>query len=184
MGGGMKYNNHKRSNQPLNKVPARGRHPVVRVLDNFKGALIFGITWILVAVNCILIFSLIQHNTIRPGGVPDLRIKPILKVEILNGCGENGLANRFAGCLRQNRYQITAVGNVDGFNFSSSAIMVRGKDIDVDKQSAKEKLIRDLQELLQIPDDRVMPIRQDGNPADVTLVIGYDYTSLGCYKDN
>jgi hypothetical protein len=174
-GGGMNYNNnYKKANRPLKRTTGKRSYSygyLVYLLKN-KAELIF--IWCLVAFNVILIMSLAQRF-IRPPGRPDqILIHDAVKLEVLNGCGEQGLATVVANCLEQQRYRILNIGNAPEFNFSRTIMFNRGK--------REDKAIQNLQETLGLDEDQVLLVRQDENQADVTLIVGCDYRKLKCYR--
>lgn len=90
-------------------------------------------------------------------------------VEVLNGCGRAGIAEKVASRLRDLGFDVMYVGNADGFDY--------GETLVVDRTGDKDKA-RVVAEAL----GRAPVIRQVGRTffVDVTVVVGEDIkTSYG-----
>jgi len=148
-------------------------HSFFSFLFDIKDRFSLIVIWFLLAVNVVLILSLV-HKFLQPGDTEPLNMQNPLSVEILNGCGEPGLANVFASCLEQKRYRIASVGNAPDFDFAKTLIFDRCKK--------NQDVIRNFQESLGLDSDRIVLVRQDQGTADVTLIIGCDYASLDCFQ--
>ena len=170
----MKNNNYRRTNRPLRRTAGKRSNAYRNFLYYLKSKAELVIIWILVAFNVILIMSLAQRFIRPPGGAQEIIIREAVAVEVLNGCGERGLAGLFASCLERQKFRILSVGNAPDFDFSRTIMFDRGK--------RKEDAIRKLQEALGLDSDQVMLVRQDDNQADATLIIGCDYRNLKCYQ--
>jgi hypothetical protein len=88
-----------------------------------------------------------------------------VKVEVLNGSGIPGNAQRVADQLRDHGYTITATGNADNFEYGGSKIIVRKGGMDG---------VQKLAQLLNCTN-----IREESpantTSADVTVIVGKDY---------
>jgi len=95
-----------------------------------------------------------------------------IQAEILNGCGEAGLAGKFSTYLRDNGIDITNSENADHFNYNKTLIILRSQEM------------KSAQELAVLIGIDPAEIRVETNPdlmLDVTIVIGQNYSSLSCY---
>jgi hypothetical protein len=157
-------------------VPARTKRKSLGVLNWFKRKINLISIWILVAVNAVLISSLVQ-KLITPMGIPPvtsvLNDEP-LRVEVRNGCGRHGLANQFAEFLKRQECEIIDVGNAQDFNYDHTVLIVR--------TSPDDKKIKDLRNALGLEKDRVLPITNEEARSDLTLIIGADYDQLKAYR--
>jgi hypothetical protein len=169
----MKVNNYKRVNRPLRRTTGK-RSSSAQFVYYIKNKAELIIIWCLVAFNVILIMSLAQRLIRAPGRPDQVLIHEAVKIDILNGCGEPGLANIIATCLEQKRYRILRVDNAPDFDFSRTILFNRGK--------REDKVIQNLQETLGLDTDQVLLVRQDENQADATLIIGCDYKKLKCFQ--
>ena len=52
----------------------------------------------------------------------------IAEVEILNGCGETGIAKLYTNFLRANNYDVIDSKNADHFNYINTEILIHNKD--------------------------------------------------------
>ncbi len=53
---------------------------------------------------------------------------PDLRVEVLNGCGMEGVADRVASILRSGGYRVESVGNADHFHYRQDIVVARTVD--------------------------------------------------------
>lgn len=90
-----------------------------------------------------------------------------LRIEILNGTGQAGLASRAAEALRTQRgLDVLHVGNADSYSYRETILVARKKGVDL------EPLARALgceSTIEQLRDDSIV---------DATLIIGSDYKEL------
>ncbi len=96
-------------------------------------------------------------------------IREIYDVEILNGCGEHGLAAKMRQYLIAHHFDVVGTGNHDNFNVAETRIIDRkGNDIAAKRIASilgidPQKIVRDLN-----------PSRQ----VDVSVIIGKDYNNI------
>jgi hypothetical protein len=91
-------------------------------------------------------------------------------VEVLNGCGEAGVVDRFARLLRSEGFDVIKTGNARSFSYTESMVLDRAGKRDCADEVAGALRIRAV--IQQIKDD---PYRLE----DVTLIIGRDHRKLG-----
>lgn len=94
-----------------------------------------------------------------------LEIPGLPKVEVLNGSGTPGAAQKIADLLKQQGYVVTAIGNAKSFSNPSSQVIAHKEGLKaVDKIAATVK---------------VANVQQDNKPssskADVTVILGRDF---------
>lgn len=101
--------------------------------------------------------------------------KPYLyiEIEVLNGCGISGLAQRFTNYLRQQGFDVVNTKNADRMNYDRTLLIERGK--------ASEKTADVLRALMLEPGN-VIHKEDPSIHADFTLVIGKDYQKLPVYS--
>ncbi|MBI5216981.1 MAG: LytR C-terminal domain-containing protein [Ignavibacteriae bacterium] len=93
----------------------------------------------------------------------------VLQVDVLNGCGEKGVASRFTNFLRAKGYDV-----VEMKNYKTSSIP---RTLVIDRMG-NMKPARDIAELLGVADTNIL---QQLNPdyfVDVSVVIGEDFYEL------
>ena len=93
-----------------------------------------------------------------------------IHVEVLNGCGKNGIARQVGRHLRTLGFDVMTLDNAESFNYPESIVIDRVGKPDYVGQVADALGIRNrIQQL--IPD----PFRIE----EVTVIIGRDYRRLG-----
>jgi hypothetical protein len=97
-----------------------------------------------------------------------------IRVEILNGCGDDGIAARLATRLREQGFDVMTLGNADSYAFLETLVIDR-----VDKMHHARHVadILGTQNLIQqiTPD----PFRLE----EVTIIVGRDYAHLPILKN-
>ncbi len=103
---------------------------------------------------------------------------PILdiKVEVLNGCGEKGIASKISDFLRTEHIDVVRSENADNFDYEKTILIQRSYDFSNLKTVAKA-LDFDVNNEEQV-------ITQPSSKADVdlTLILGKDYRSVKSIK--
>ncbi len=153
----------KRRTKPKINPPADVRTNTINFSLNI---LIF----LLVTVIIYLTYSIFIKLTKDP--VVDLSVikketpSDIIQVEVLNGCGVNGVADRFTDYLRENNVDVVKIGNYVQFDIDETMVIDRiGNKANADKV-AKILGVKKSNIITQINDDYFV---------DVTIVIGRDY---------
>lgn len=96
-----------------------------------------------------------------------------IKVEILNGCGIQGLATRYSDYLRSAGVDVISTGNADNYHYERTLIYHRRGDFSQAEEIAK---------LLGIP---LTSVSEKPNPdlfLDETIIVGEDYLELKIYN--
>ncbi|MBS1262449.1 MAG: hypothetical protein MAG453_01800 [Calditrichaeota bacterium] len=113
-----------------------------------------------------------QQAAHEPGDVLPPEAEPIrpVRIEILNGCGVNGLAASYARILRNAGFDVRDTRNADRLDYEHSRVIDRGSLPGAGLKLASE---------LGIPADS---LRRESDPGlvdvDVTLILGNDYKTL------
>ncbi len=113
-----------------------------------------------------LIFLLIAVNTIFISSwfYKKAQSEPI-SLEILNGCGKPGIAQKFAEKLQD--FNIVRVDNAERFDVPKTRLVVRSKRL--------KKELPLLEARLNLPEGRQFYLNDPSAIANVTLIIGQDY---------
>ncbi|NQU28431.1 MAG: LytR C-terminal domain-containing protein [Candidatus Marinimicrobia bacterium] len=95
-----------------------------------------------------------------------------IEIEILNGCGETGLAAKLSDFLRSHQIDVVRSGNADHFEYPSTIIIQRNEKVEnVRKVAAAFNIdITDENKVLVVPDENL--------DVDITLIVGKDYSSI------
>lgn len=99
---------------------------------------------------------------------------PILdiKVEVLNGCGEKGIAAKTADFLRTEHIDVIRSENADNFDYKRTILIQRSDNLFNLKTVAKA-LNFDIND-----EDRVIIQPSSTSDVDLTLILGKDYRSV------
>ena len=95
-------------------------------------------------------------------------LNKIIQIEVLNGCGEKGVADLYANFLRKNNYDVIDYKNADNFNYNSSKIIVHNNNLAVENVA----------DLFEIESKNVDYLFNENIFYDMTLIVGKDYKQL------
>jgi hypothetical protein len=95
--------------------------------------------------------------------------KDLIQVEVLNGCGKNGIADKFTELLRKNNFDVVNTGNYKSYDVNYSILIDRTGNL----QNALK-----LADLLNIDHKNVIEQINKNYFLDVTLIVGKDYNSF------
>ena len=99
--------------------------------------------------------------------------KKNMQIEVLNGCGVDGVADRFTDYLRKKNFDVVYTGNYRSFNIDNSIVIDRTGDI-INAEY--------LAEVIGIDNKQVIQQKNKNYFLDVSLIIGKDYKQL--FKNN
>ena len=141
--------------------------------DHFKKNLFFNISIIiLVLINIYLGYSLTKIIIINFGSDDDVT-KQVntskIKIEVLNGCGIVGVAEKLTDYLRTSGFDVVKLGNYRSFQIENSIVIARNEKI----QNAQRVAVAS-----GLSPESVI---QQTNPEyllDVTFILGKDYKKL------
>lgn len=95
-----------------------------------------------------------------------------ITIEVLNGCGEKGLAATIADFLRSERIDVIRSENADNFHYATTMLIQHSDELYNIKTVAK---ILDL----DINDsERVLFLPESDSDVDLTLILGSDYRAV------
>ena len=93
-------------------------------------------------------------------------IPSIGRIQILNGCGVDGAANKVGDFLRAKGFDVKNKGNAPTSNYPFTLIVSRKKDMTIARQVAGA---------LGAENDKVVLMRTGDETYDVTVFVGPDY---------
>lgn len=96
-------------------------------------------------------------------------IGSIIQLEVLNGCGESGIANNFTSLLRGNGFDVVEVGNFERFDVEETFVISRSSSFNNAKRVASA---------LGISEENIIREESSDFYLDVTVVLGKDYQTL------
>ena len=139
--------------------------------DHSKNILLNVSILILIVINAILAYSVVK--TISSNDTEDSLLvdstKARIQVEVLNGCGVIGVAEKLTDYLRTNNIDVVNLGNYRSFEIENSIIIGRNEKI------------RNAEIVAAIVGLDNQSIIQQINPdylLDVTFILGKDYRDL------
>lgn len=94
-------------------------------------------------------------------------------VEVLNGCGTAGLAQKFTNYLRQQGVDVIYTGNADNMNYARTLLVLRN---DADEKG------QTVMHMLQFGSDRILRQPDPSLHVDLSLILGKDFQSLPIYS--
>ena len=99
-----------------------------------------------------------------------------IQIEILNGCGEPGIAAKFSDLLRNIRVDVVRSENADHFDYDKTLLILRNENIFGMKHVANA-LGFDINN-----SNQVITAADPNLDVDITLVIGKDFKSIPSIK--
>ena len=102
----------------------------------------------------------------------ELKNNTVIKaeIEILNGCGESGIANLYSNYLIKKGFDVIDSRNADNFEYLNTTIIVHKKD--------KLNIAKNLANILKIK-----TVSSDERGIwDLSLIIGRDYKNLASFE--
>lgn len=144
---------------------------------NFKtSASNFFLNIIIIFLSAIIIFlGYSLFDKIRDKNIADKEMElkkaaaPIVQVEVLNGCGVPGVAEKFTDYLRNNNFDVVQMGNYISFDIGKTLIVDRSGNIANAKKVADALGINSKNIIQQINNDYLL---------DVSIIIGKDFNQL------
>jgi LytR cell envelope-related transcriptional attenuator len=94
---------------------------------------------------------------------------PIIQLEVLNGCGVSGVADKFTDFLRNNNFDVVQTGNYISFDIDKSMV--------IDRTGNKTNAIK-VADALGIERKNIIQQINNDYILDVSLIIGKDFKQL------
>jgi hypothetical protein len=91
-------------------------------------------------------------------------VPSIGRVQVLNGCGAEGAADRMTDFLRAKKIDVAATGNAASWNYPFTLVIAHAGDMAVARQIARA-----------LKTDHLVLIRKEDRTYDATVIIGPDY---------
>ncbi|MBD3617607.1 MAG: LytR C-terminal domain-containing protein [Gracilimonas sp.] len=96
-------------------------------------------------------------------------ISQIIQIEVLNGCGVDGIANAYTGLLRSNGFDVVETGNFETFDLQETIIISRSGVMDNAYRVANA---------LGVSEQNVIRESSPDFYLDVSVIIGHDFEQL------
>jgi len=101
-----------------------------------------------------------------------------VQLEILNGCGESGVAKKLSALLKKSKYDIVNSGNY----IERGKINWKVQETKIISQISNPQSARELADLMGILYSNVEEFENPSPIADITVVIGKDYKTLAIFQ--
>ena len=95
--------------------------------------------------------------------------EPIVQVEVLNGCGISGVAEKFTDYLRSKHFDVVQTGNYISFDVDKSIV--------IDRTGNKDNAVK-VADALGIDHKNIIQQINNDYILDVSLIIGKDFKQL------
>ena len=164
---------------------------------SFKERFYTSAIWALGLINVVLIASKVSEFFVAPNETtisanaspktdgrllatkdPTTIVVPVEKpitVEVLNGCGVNGLAAKFTDYLRNKGFDVVKVGNYEGGEKLRRTTVI-------DRVSLNNENAAKVGEALGVDNKQIQPQLDDSPKLQVTVLLGRDYKKLKSYR--
>ena len=155
----------KEKSRPKNQKIKRnftGPNLILNLIISFLGILVIFLTFSL--------FNRLSGNSSEENSKENVKTaSPVIQVEVLNGCGASGVAEKFTDYLRKEKFDVVQIGNYISFDIDQSLVIDRtGNKANAEKVAAA----------LGIDRKNVIMQKNDDSFLDVSVVIGKDYKKL------
>ena len=118
---------------------------------------------VVAALGLSLVWSRIAPHEAPTAGAPH----QVIRVQVLNGSGEGGIASRAASYLRDGGFQVVEVRNADRSDYFASLVVARRADLTAARTVAR-----------YLGGPPILRQAWDEDLADVTVVLGSDRSRL------
>jgi len=153
----------KRRTKPKANPPADVRTSTINFSLNI---LIFLLVTVIIYLTYSIFIKLTKEPVVDLSAIKKDTPSDIIQVEVLNGCGVNGVADRFTDYLRENNVDVVKIGNYVQFDIDETMVIDRiGNKANADKVG----------EILGVKKSNVITQINNDYFVDVTIVIGRDY---------
>jgi len=116
-----------------------------------------------------LIFKLQNLNSSENTITSKKNIIKSVQIEVLNGCGIQGAADKVTNYLRDKKYDVVQIGNYKSFDIDESIVIDRKGDFKMAKNIAYSLGIKSMNVIQQINKNYLL---------DVSIIVGKDYKQL------
>jgi len=111
----------------------------------------------------------VPAEAVNNSGIPS----EIIQCDVRNGCGVNGVADRFTDYLRANNFDVVNIGNYSSFDIENTIIIDRMGNITNAYETARVLGVKKENVIQQVNEEYFL---------DVSVIIGKDYFKLNPLK--
>ena len=154
----------------------------------FKNYSLNALIILLAAITIYLIYSFATRMSVSPSGnkkdiisdtssvhITRQLSRQTLQIDVQNGSGVQGIANKFTDYLRANGFDVVETGNFSTSDMKTTMVIDRTGNIKNAKKVAGALGVPEKYVIQQISKDYLL---------DATVVIGADYVELNPFKEN
>jgi hypothetical protein len=94
----------------------------------------------------------------------EANVPSIGRIQVLNGCGIDGAADKMTDFLRAKKFNVANTGNASSWNYQFTMVVSHTKDMSIARQIAGA-----------LSTSHVVLMRKEERAFDVTVIIGPDY---------
>lgn len=105
-----------------------------------------------------------RHRVLQDADQTIPSVPFIGSIQVLNGCGTPGAADKAADFLRTHNFDVKYIGNAETWNYPFTMVISRTKDMTIARMVAAS-----------LKTDRCVLLRTDDSACNVTVIIGPDY---------
>ena len=117
----------------------------------------------------LLILKLVPFSSVSQNNNQTDLLKEKIQVEVLNGCGVSGIADKLTDFLREKSFDVVNIGNYRSFEIDNSILIDRTGNLLNVKIIADSIGLNNSNIIQQINKDYLL---------DVTIILGKDYSKL------
>lgn len=111
----------------------------------------------------------VPAEAVNNSGIPS----EIIQCDVRNGCGVNGVADRFTDYLRANNFDVVNIGNYSSFDIENTIIIDRMGNMTNAYETARVLGVKKENVIQQVNEEYFL---------DVSVIIGKDYFKLNPLK--
>ena len=120
---------------------------------------------VIILSGLIVLFYFLSRSPAQPD-VP-VSIPHIGAVQILNGCGVKGVAQKIGDILRRKGFDVKEIGNAPDWNYEKTIVAARTRDMSVAGMVAEA-----------LRTENIIQLYNKSKMFDVTVFVGRDYLTL------
>jgi hypothetical protein len=175
----------RRRTRPFRKPPTRPRRrkAVRQRPPDLKSNLMKFFIGLFLLADLVLVFFIIRQCS-KPAGMVEEKVlekEVVLQVEVMNGCGVQGIANTFMDFLREKGIDVVRTGNYEEEEFGNPNFNV-DRTVIIDRRGNLQNSIK-IARTMGLGDDRVIQQVNAAYLIDATIIIGGDFRQLSCWQE-
>lgn len=140
----------------------------------FLNIIIFLLAAIVIFVSYSLFIKITDQSVNKNTEAKKQTASEVIQVEVLNGCGVAGVADRFTDFLREHKFDVVNVGNYFTFNVDETIVVDRIGNLENARKVARSLGIQRTNVVQQLNNNYFL---------DVSIIIGKNYYKLKPIKE-